>query len=91
MEIADQPTTHETAERVREAVAEALPGALIEVTGEGNHFSLRVESAAFAGRNRLARQRLVLRAIGPLMKGESAPVHAIDRLETVLPAEGAGQ
>ena len=90
MEIAGQPTTHETVERMREAVAEALPGALIEVTGEGNHFSLRVESAAFAGRNRLARQRLVLRAIAPLMKGESAAVHAIDRLETVLPAEEEG-
>jgi len=85
VEIVDQPTTHETAERMREAVAEALPGARIEVTGEGNHFSLRVESAAFAGRNRLARQRLVLRAIAHLMKGEAAPVHAIDRLETVLP------
>ena len=85
VEIVDQPTTHETAERMRKAVTEALPGARIEVTGEGNHFSLRVESAAFSGRNRLARQRLVLRAIAHLMKGEAAPVHAIDRLETVLP------
>ncbi len=85
VEIVDQPKTHETAERMREAVAEALPGARIEVTGEGSHFSLRVESAAFAGRDRLARQRLVLRAIAHLMKGEAAPVHAIDRLETVLP------
>ena len=84
MEIAAQPTTHDTAERIREAVAVALPCARIDVTGEGNHFSLRVESAAFAGRNRLARQRLVLRAIAPLMKGEGAPVHAIDRLETAM-------
>ena len=86
MEIAAQPTPRETAARIRDAVAAALPGARIEVTGEGNHFSLRVESAAFAGKNRLARQRLVLRAIAPLMKGETAPVHAIDRLETVTPA-----
>ena len=91
MEIAGQPTTHETAERMREAVAEALPGARIDVTGEGNHFSLRVESAAFSGKRTLARQRLVLRAIAPLMKGEGAPVHAIDRLETVLPAEAEGE
>ena len=86
MEIAAQPTPRETAARIRDAVAAALPGARIEVTGEGNHFSLRVESAAFAGKNRLARQRLVLRAIAPLMKGETASVHAIDRLETVTPA-----
>lgn len=75
----------ETAARIRDAVAAALPGARVEVTAEGSHFSLRVESDAFAGRNRLARQRLVLRAVAPLMKGEGAPVHAIDRLETVLP------
>lgn len=87
MEIAAQPTTHDTAERIREAVAAALPGARIEVTGEGSHFSLRVESSAFAGQGRLARQRLVLRAVAPLMKGDGAPVHAIDRLETVLPTE----
>ncbi len=85
MEIVDQPTSGDTARRMREAVAEALPDARVEVEGEGGHFSLRVESAAFAGRNRLARQRLVLRAIAPLMRGDAAPVHAIDRLETVLP------
>lgn len=88
MELADHPAPYETAERIRSAVAEALPGARIEVEGEGSHFSLRVESSAFAGRNRLARQRLVLRAIAPLMKGEAAPVHAIDRLETVAPDGG---
>lgn len=72
-------------------MAAALPDAVIEVTGEGNHFSLRVESAAFGGKRSLARQRLVLRAIAHLMKGDAAPVHAIDRLETVLPADAEGQ
>lgn len=90
MEIAAQPP-RETAARIREAVAAALPDAVIEVTGEGNHFSLRVESAAFGGKRSLARQRLVLRAIAHLMKGDAAPVHAIDRLETVLPADAEGQ
>ncbi len=87
VQIAGRPSPHETAERIRQAVAAALPSARIDVTGEGSHFSLRVESPAFAGRNRLARQRLVLRAIAHLMKGEAAPVHAIDRLETVAPLE----
>lgn len=86
MEITAQPSSRETADQVRDAVAAALPDARIQVEGEGSHFSLRVESSAFAGQGRLARQRLVLRAIAPLMKGEGAPVHAIDRLETVLPA-----
>lgn len=91
MEIAGQPTPQETAARIRDAVAAALPDAAIEVTGEGNHFSLRVESAAFGGKRTLARQRLVLRAIAHLMKGDAAPVHAIDRLETVVPAEAGTQ
>lgn len=91
MEVAGQPTPRETAARIREAVAAALPDAVIDVTGEGNHFSLRVESAAFGGKRSLARQRIVLRAIAHLMKGDAAPVHAIDRLETVLPADAEGQ
>jgi len=85
MEIAGQATTHETAEHLREAVAEALPGARVELHGDGNHFRLHVESSVFAGKRTLARQRLVLRAIAHLMKGEAAPVHAIDRLVTVTP------
>ena len=86
MEITGQPTPQETAKRIREAVARALPDARIEVAGEGNHFSLRVESTVFRGKRSLARQRLVLSAIAHLMKGDGAPVHAIDRLETVLPS-----
>ena len=39
-----------------------------------SHFSLRVESAAFAGKNRLDRQRMVYAALGDLMK---ARVHAL--------------
>ena len=88
MEITGQPSPQETVERIREAVAAGLPDARIEVEGEGSHFSLRVESSSFAGQGRLARQRLVLRTIAHLMKGEGAPVHAIDRLETVLPPVG---
>ncbi|MDE2922623.1 MAG: BolA/IbaG family iron-sulfur metabolism protein [Acidobacteriota bacterium] len=91
MKVAGQPTPQETAARIRDAVTAALPDAVIDVSGEGNHFSLRVESAAFGGKRSLARQRIVLRAIAHLMKGDAAPVHAIDRLETVLPADAEGQ
>ncbi len=81
-------SAEETAEEMRSSVAAALPpGARIHVTGDGSHFSLRVESAAFAGKGALERQRLVLRAISHLMKGDGAPVHAIDRLTTVVPEE----
>ena len=39
-----------------------------------SHFSLIIESAAFAGRNRVERQRLVYAALGDLMRER---VHAL--------------
>ena len=75
-----------TALDLERAVVEALPGARVEVaTAQPGHFRLTVTSADFAGKNPLARQRLVYKAIAPLMKGPSAPVHAIDELKTLEP------
>ena len=39
-----------------------------------SHFSLRIESAAFVGKNRVQRQRLVYAALGELMESR---VHAL--------------
>ena len=39
-----------------------------------SHFSLRIESPAFAGKNRVERQRMVYAALGDLMQ---ARVHAL--------------
>ena len=69
--------------QLHSAISEALPGA--EVTVEAHqpgHFSISVVSKEFSGKTRLASQRLVYGAIGHLMRGERAPVHAIDRLQT---------
>ena len=75
----------ETAERIKAAIEDAIPGAEVEASGMGGHFEIRVVSQQFEGKNTLAKQRLVYSAIAPLMKGEGAPVHAVDRLETVTP------
>ena len=85
LEIHDPPA--EAAERVRRAVALAFPDAEVEVSGAGGHFEIRVVAAEFAGKNRLARHRLVLRSIATLMQGDAAPVHAVDRLDTLTPEE----
>jgi acid stress-induced BolA-like protein IbaG/YrbA len=77
----------ETSERVRDALLEAIPGADVAVSGMGGHFEIRVVSEVFEGGNRLARQRRVLGAIAHLMKGDDAPVHAVDRIETLTPVE----
>jgi BolA protein len=39
-----------------------------------SHFSLRIQSAAFAGKNRVERQRMIYAALGDLMQ---ARVHAL--------------
>jgi acid stress-induced BolA-like protein IbaG/YrbA len=69
-------------EALRVAIASKIPGAAVEASGGGGHYSLRVTSAEFAGKSMLASQRLVYAAIAHLMAGERAPVHAVDSLVT---------
>jgi acid stress-induced BolA-like protein IbaG/YrbA len=70
--------------QLQAAIAAALPGAEVQVTpGQPGHFSLSVRSAQFQNQSRLSCQRLVYKAIAHLMSGDRAPVHAIDRLETI--------
>jgi BolA family transcriptional regulator, general stress-responsive regulator len=75
-----------TVERLRERLA-ALQPLEIEIEDDshrhaghagardgGGHYNLRIVSAAFAGKNTVARHRLVYDAAGDLMRG---PVHAL--------------
>jgi BolA protein len=48
-----------------------------------SHFSLAIESAAFAGKSRVERQRMVYSALGDLMKER---VHALS-IRATAPAE----
>ena len=71
---------------LRNAIAAALPDARVQVTPSSpGHFEIEVVSAAFAGKSMLQQQQLVYGAIRELMAGDSAPVHAIDRLRTKTP------
>jgi len=67
---------------IKESIENALPDAAVEVSGGGGHFTIEVTSSAFEGKNRVQTQRLVYSAIAHLMKGDAAPVHAVDRLIT---------
>ena len=68
------------------AIESALPGAQVEVAaGSPGHFQIRVISERFAGKSMVQQQQLVYAAIAHLMQGSDAPVHAIDRMQTVLP------
>ena len=70
---------------LRDAIEQQIPGARAEVSGGGGHYSIEVTSVAFAGKGMVESQRLVYGAIAHLMKGDRAPVHAVDRLKTRIP------
>lgn len=77
-------------ERVRELIAQALPGAEIEVkdlTGTKDHFEARVVAAEFAGRSLVEQHQMVYRALGEAMHG---PIHAL-ALKTYTPESWAKQ
>lgn len=84
LDVLDSPDR--LTERMRRAIEEALPEARAAVRASSpGHFEVRVVSEAFRGKSRLEQQRLVLGALAPLMHGDRAPVHAIDRIEALLP------
>lgn len=70
---------------IHDAIVAAIPDAVVKVDGGGGHFTIDVVSAQFDGKSMVAKQRLVYRAIAPLMAGDRAPVHAVDKLTTRLP------
>ena len=70
---------------LRRSIEESIPNSKAEVAGGGGHYQLDVVSPEFTGKGLLDRQRLVYSAIAHLMKGDAAPVHAVDSLKTRTP------
>jgi acid stress-induced BolA-like protein IbaG/YrbA len=88
LKILDSPSSPEkVVEKLRAAIANALPESEIEVRAAGaGHFEIKVVSETFEGKSRVAQQQAVYGAIAHLLKGDDAPVHAIDKLETLPPS-----
>jgi acid stress-induced BolA-like protein IbaG/YrbA len=73
-------------EQMRTAIEHAVDCRELSIdSGSPGHFVIRVVSDAFADLGRVKQQQLIYGAIAHLMKGDGAPVHAIDRLECVKP------
>jgi acid stress-induced BolA-like protein IbaG/YrbA len=70
---------------IRDSIRGALHDADVSVTGGEGHYSIAVTSSAFVGKGMVESQRLVYSAIAHLMKGDGAPVHAVDSLKTIKP------
>jgi len=85
------------ADHIRERLSRALTPAALEVVDESHlhkghmgarpegetHFRVRIVAQAFAGKPRVARQRLVFKALAELMDN---PIHAL-ALTTLTPEE----
>jgi len=50
-------------ERVEALIEAGLPGARVQVTGDGRHFEALVVSEAFEGKSLIQRHRMVLAAV----------------------------
>lgn len=70
---------------LKSAIEGAIEGSQATVSGGGGHYSIEVVSPAFADKGKIDSQRLVYAAITHLMKGDMAPVHAVDSLKTRTP------
>ncbi len=72
------------AAQIAELIQAALPDAEVTITAladDGDHYTARVVSAAFAGKTRVAQHKLVYEALGGRMGGE---LHAL-QLTTAVP------
>ena len=85
MALSQMSPPQEVGATARQAIEAAIPGAKVEVTPSSpGHYEISVTSNAFAGKSKVQQQQLVYKAIFDLMQGDGAPIHAIDRLQTIV-------
>jgi acid stress-induced BolA-like protein IbaG/YrbA len=75
-----------TPDSIRDAIRQGLRCEHVHVEGDGHHFEALIVSAAFEGRSRIDRHRLVYAALGDRMRQE---IHALS-MRTLTPAEWPG-
>ena len=69
-------------EKVKALIEAGLPGAQVEVTGDGRHFEAVVISGAFEGKSLIQRHRMVMATVND--KIASDELHALS-IKTLLP------
>ena len=74
-----------TPQEVRDFIAAGLPCDRLDIEGDGRHFFATIVSAAFEGKNRVARHQVVYAALGDRMREQ---IHALS-MKTLTPAEFA--
>lgn len=71
-------------EAVAQLIRTGLPGAEVEVSGDGSHFDAIVVSEAFEGLSPIKKQRLVMDAVKDQIA--SGELHALS-IKTLTPAQ----
>jgi acid stress-induced BolA-like protein IbaG/YrbA len=75
-------------EVVAQLIRQGLPGAEVQVSGDGSHFDAVVISTAFEGLTPIKKQRLVMETVKPQIA--SGELHALS-IKTLTPAQWAEQ
>ncbi len=70
-----------TPQDIKGLIEAGIPGARVEVSGDGHHFEAVVSSDVFAGKTRIQQHQLVYATLGDRMREQ---IHALS-LKTVLP------
>jgi acid stress-induced BolA-like protein IbaG/YrbA len=73
---------------VEQLIRAGLPGAQVQVTGDGSHFEAIVISAAFEGQTPIKKQRLVMDTVRTQIA--SGELHALS-IKTYTPEQWASQ
>jgi acid stress-induced BolA-like protein IbaG/YrbA len=75
-------------EKLAQLIQAGLPGAEVQVSGDGSHFDAIVVSEAFEGLSAIKKQRLVMDTVREHIA--SGELHALS-IKTMTPAESAAQ
>ncbi len=74
-------------DKVKALIEAGLPGAKVEVTGDGRHFEATVISEAFEGKSLIQRHRMVMATVNEQIASDE--LHALS-IKAKTPAEVAG-
>ncbi|MCG6895649.1 MAG: BolA family transcriptional regulator [Thiocapsa sp.] len=75
-------------EAVAQLIRDGLPGAEVQVSGDGSHFDAIVISEVFEGLTPIKKQRMVMDTVRPQIA--SGELHALS-IKTLTPAQWAEQ
>jgi len=75
-------------EAVAQLIRAGLPGAEVQVSGDGSHFDAVVVSDEFIGKSPIQKQRLVMATVRPQI--DSGELHALS-IKTYTPEQWAAQ